>query len=180
MVPGPHSRTQGRGIARDAAGKPVTIMDPGVDWLLGSNDRIERETLDAIMADLGVADRSARRVILTGLGTLAVLIVLAIAGIAIDIAIEGQAAWNDLVKSLAFTGPAVLLMLAAGVAAPLVVARRARLKGTRAALLRHGRCPHCGYGIAGVPVDAGTGHTICPECSSAWHVTPPGVPPTYE
>ncbi len=46
--------------------------------------------------------------------------------------------------------------------------RRARAKLVCAIMLKHLRCPHCGYDIRGLPTDPGDGATICPECGSAW------------
>lgn len=40
-----------------------------------------------------------------------------------------------------------------------------------AAMLKHLRCPHCGYDIRGLPTDPGDGATICPECGCAWRLS---------
>ena len=158
------------GTASDASGRPVAILDPGVDWLLGRYDRFDQETLDRIMVELGVEGRAARRLILGGTGFVALLVVAAAGAIAIDIAIEGPAAQQDLLGSLLFTGPAVAMMLAAGVVLPVIVARRRRLARSRDILLRHGHCPHCGYRIREVPPRPESGQTVCPECASAWRI----------
>lgn len=153
----------------DAGGRRVALLDPGVDWLLGKQDRMDRATLDRIMTDLGVEARAARRLILGGAGAV-LLLSLAVAGaVAVDIAIEGRGALRDLLGSLVFTGPAVAAMLAAGVVLPVVLARRRRLARSTDVLLRHGHCPHCGYRVAAIPRSP-TGRTICPECACAWVV----------
>jgi hypothetical protein len=46
--------------------------------------------------------------------------------------------------------------------------KRKRFGSVRAAMLKHARCPHCGYDLRGLPTDAADGVTICPECGCAW------------
>lgn len=156
------------GSALDARGRRVTILDPGVDWLLGRDDQIDKATLDRIMTDLGVEARRSRRIILGGMAFVVALIIIAGVLIGVDVAKEGPSARQDLLQSLVYTGPAVFIMFVAGVATPIMIARRKRLAGAQAAMLRHGHCPHCGYRIAETPKDPKTGHAVCPECGSAW------------
>jgi hypothetical protein len=49
--------------------------------------------------------------------------------------------------------------------------RRARAERVRVIMLKHLRCPHCGYDIRGLPTDAEDGATVCPECGCAWQLT---------
>ena len=156
------------GSVVDASGRRITLLDPGVSWLLGRHEQIDKATHDRIMAELGVEASAGRRTILLGIGLVALLCVLAVTGIAIDIAIEGRTAFQDLVGSLVFTGPAFVMTVAVGVVVPIMRARKRRLARTTEVMLRNGHCPHCGYRIAEVPRQPGTGQTICPECSSAW------------
>jgi hypothetical protein len=37
-------------------------------------------------------------------------------------------------------------------------------------MLRHLRCPHCGYDLRMLPTDPEDGATICPECGCAWRL----------
>ena len=48
--------------------------------------------------------------------------------------------------------------------------RRARAKLVCAAMLKHLRCPHCGYDIRCLPTDPADGATVCPECGCAWRL----------
>jgi hypothetical protein len=50
--------------------------------------------------------------------------------------------------------------------------RRARAKHVCEIMLRHLRCPHCGYDIRGLLTDPNDGATICPECGCAWKLEP--------
>jgi hypothetical protein len=45
--------------------------------------------------------------------------------------------------------------------------RRARAERVCATMLRHLRCPHCGYDIRGLPTAPEDGATVCPECGCA-------------
>jgi hypothetical protein len=35
-------------------------------------------------------------------------------------------------------------------------------------MLKHRRCPHCGYDLRLLPIDSNDGATVCPECGCAW------------
>lgn len=153
--------------ATDDRGQPVVLTDPGVDWLLGRQDRIADKTARRIMEDLGVEATAGRRLIRRGIAFVLALVVLSGAAIGIDIALEGRAAADDLLASLIFTGPAVAAMLGAGVIAPIVIARRRRLSRTREIMLKNGHCPQCAYRLAGLPAGADSLIT-CPECGAAW------------
>ena len=48
--------------------------------------------------------------------------------------------------------------------------KRSRYEKTAAAMLKHFRCPHCGYNLHGLAPDGTDGATVCPECGCAWNV----------
>ena len=93
--------------------------------------------------------------------------VVVIGGIAAIVSIEGAPAWQDLVGTL--TNPAIIACVLGGAVAPILIARQERLGRLRAIMLRHRRCPHCGYGLRGLPTDD-DGLTTCPECASIWRI----------
>jgi transcription initiation factor TFIIIB Brf1 subunit/transcription initiation factor TFIIB len=37
-------------------------------------------------------------------------------------------------------------------------------------MLKHLRCPHCGYDLRGLAADPEDGATVCPECGCAWRL----------
>lgn len=156
--------------AADALGRPVRLVDPAVDWLRGTTDRIDPESSHRIMHELVGVHRAYRRSLLRGIACVIALFLIAAALIAIDIAIEGQSAISDLLSSLIFTGPAVFAMLVAGIVVPAVRARRRRLSGVRDVMLRNARCPQCVYPISGILQDETTGLVTCPECGAAWRI----------
>jgi len=47
--------------------------------------------------------------------------------------------------------------------------RRGKAARVRVALLKIGRCPSCGYALAGVEAEP-DGCRVCPECGGAWRV----------
>jgi hypothetical protein len=49
--------------------------------------------------------------------------------------------------------------------------KRSRFAHVAAAMLKHLRCPHCGYHLRGLPADPDDGATICPECGCAWQLS---------
>lgn len=49
-------------------------------------------------------------------------------------------------------------------------AHGARAKRVLAVMLKHLRCPSCGYDIRGLPTDPKDGATVCPECGCAWRL----------
>ena len=48
--------------------------------------------------------------------------------------------------------------------------RRKRLRRVCRTMLKHLRCPHCGYDLRLLPVDGADGATVCPECGGAWRL----------
>ncbi len=155
------------GVVRDARGRAVTLLDPMHDWLAGRHETIPKETLEAVVREVSGHVAADRRRILAGVACFGLVFAAAAAAIAVSVVREGRGAWGDLVGSLVFTGPALAAMAVAGVWLPLEAARRSRLARVRGAMLRQGHCPHCGYGLRGVPASA-EGLVVCPECSAAW------------
>jgi hypothetical protein len=51
-----------------------------------------------------------------------------------------------------------------------MVAKAARYNRIRSVMLRHRRCPHCGYDLRMLPTDPEDEATVCPECGCAWRL----------
>jgi hypothetical protein len=149
------------GRTRDARGRVVKLIDPVPLYMLRRDDVIDRAALERIADELEPDIRSRRRLLLVGL----LVGVLVFVMIGIMIAAEGAPAVSDLISTL--TNPAILAAALGGAVAPWIAARQQRLRRVRNVMLRHQRCPHCGYGLTGVPAnDDGT--TTCPECACVW------------
>ena len=158
---------------RDARGRSVRTLDPLRLHLLGRGDVIDAEALERIAEEIEPGARGRRRLTrIVLLVFLPAVVLLTFGGIALDIWIEGEAAWDDLVSTLtnpAMIGPAVACLFS-GVYLPLFASQQARSRRTIAAMLKHRVCPHCGYGLAGLSVDPSDGATVCPECACAWRL----------
>ena len=48
--------------------------------------------------------------------------------------------------------------------------KRKRFGNVAAAMVKHLRCPHCGYDIRLLSTDPTDDATICPECGCAWRM----------
>jgi predicted Zn-ribbon and HTH transcriptional regulator len=158
------------GRVRDARGRVVKMLDPKPLQVLKRHDVIDAAALDAIFDELEPGARQNRR-----LARLVVLLVVPVVviGIGVDIAIEGQPAVRDLVSTL--MNPAIMSAIVGGIVASVVAARHARFARLKRVMLRQARCPHCGYGLTGVPPSAEDGATVCPECASAWRLDDPAL-----
>ena len=158
---------------RDARGRSVRTLDPLRLHLLGGGDVIDAEALERIAEELEPGARGRRRMMRLVLFVfLPAIFLLTFGGIALSVSLEGRAAWDDLISTLtnpAMIGPAVACLFS-GVLLPLFASQQARSRRTIAAMLKHRVCPHCGYGLAGVPVDPSDGATVCPECACAWRL----------
>jgi len=156
---------------RDARGRSVRALDPLRLHLLGRGDVIDTEALGRIAEEIEPGARGRRRLMRIVLFVfLPVVFLLTFGGIALDVSLEGRAAWDDLISTLtnpAFMAP-ILAGLFSGTCIPWIASRQARWRRLTGAMLKHRVCPHCGYGLAGVPVDPSDGATVCPECACAW------------
>jgi hypothetical protein len=165
------------GRTRDARGRTVRMIDPKRLYLLRRHDVIEREALNAIVDD---AEPMARRSLRLAVFLLIPIVLLTVGGVLMNCALEGPAAWRDLLSTLKLMGPILLASTVGGVIAPWIAVRQQRMKRVRWAMLKHGHCPHCGYDLHGLPADDADGATVCPECACAWPLadTASGAPDT--
>ena len=149
---------------RDARGRKETQLDPVTMHLLRRHDVIEAEALRAIANEKGVRIRPAERILLI----VGIVAFLAVCGLFITELVLGGLADAPYAKhaSVAFFS----LM-------PWVIwfnIRQLRFGQVKAAMLKHGRCPHCGYDLKNLAVDGKDGATICPECGCGWKVKEDG------
>jgi hypothetical protein len=161
--PGADLRWAGR--ARDARGRIVKLIDPMPLFILKRHDVIDASALERIAEDLEPGARSRR--LMTPVAV--AICVLAIVVVAVDLVIEGAPARKDLLSIL--TSPVIIIVVVAAWIIPWATKRTQRMRRVRAVMLRHRRCPHCGYGLDGVPASPDDGATVCPECACAWRVS---------
>jgi hypothetical protein len=158
----PTHRQAGR--IRDARGRLVTQLDPVIMHLLHRHEVIEPETLQEIAKQVGIGTTQVTRVmfwiVLFGVAFLAVLIPI--------LSIMYVNGWINLFSFALSLAPPSSVWIA--VAVFWFGTRNVRHQRIGTVMLRHLRCPHCGYDLRMLPADPADGATICPECGSAWRL----------
>jgi hypothetical protein len=140
----------------------VTQLDPVAIHLLRQHEIIDAETLRRIVSEDGVRIRPGERVsLIIGVGS-----VLLVSGLLIYSLIAGD------FRDAPWARTSSLLMFCFFAWWYWARAKFARFDHVAAAMLKHLRCPHCGYDIRNLPVDPADGATVCPECGCAWKLTP--------
>jgi hypothetical protein len=151
-----------RRFVKDARGKKVTQLDPVGMYLLRQHDVIEPDVLRAIAQEEGLKVTPKERAAL----------IIGLAGALLVIVLYTHAFFTGDLRDATYAKTSSLLFLCA---IPLVAwyrMRRARFGQVAAAMLKHLRCPHCGYDLRMLPADPADGATTCPECGCAWRLGP--------
>jgi hypothetical protein len=145
----------------DARGRVVTQLDPVVMHTFRQPGVIPAEVVRSMAEEIGVGwtkgTRTLRFLSIVGWICLMFGLVGAVLGL-----ISGGGIGRALIRMLPFTGAAMLPFLL------WARLRRDRFKQVTEVMLRRRHCPHCGYDLRGLPVDANDDATVCPECGCAW------------
>lgn len=152
-----------KGRIRDARGRPATQLDPVSMHILRRYELIDREALRAIAEEIGPGRSKAATWWFWLLEGLTILCMVAVTA---RVYFSGRA--RDPTTYSLWGATFVLVVI--GISIFISVAKRQRFHRVRDAMLRHRRCPHCGYDLRGLPADSTDGATVCPECGCAWHV----------
>ena len=153
-----------KSVAQDARGRSVRMLDPVTLHVLHRYDTIDAGTLHEIVEDLEPGTARFRRYVIIIVPSSILLVAL---GIATLYYFSDAAARADLVSTL--KNPVIVVPnIVCCFIVPWIVARQARMKRVRSVMLRHRRCPHCGYDLRGSPADPNDAMTTCPECGCAW------------
>ncbi|UCG16522.1 MAG: zinc ribbon domain-containing protein [Phycisphaerales bacterium] len=165
MAPGdPNSLPHGQRI-KDARGRKVTQLDPVTMRLLRQHHVIPPETLRKLADEIGVGwPRFVRLTFIVMLIAL-VLYLVASAAYSLKHAVSASVGLTAFAKRLSLLIPPLV-----GLLSIWFVSARVRFKRIRNIILRHSRCPHCGYDLRMLPVDPQDGATVCPECGCAWRL----------
>lgn len=126
---------------------------------------IPREDLETIAREIGSGLAKGPQVLLI-IGLICLALGLCVMGMrAVELLLVGKFAIHEMLRLMVplsgtWFGPLILWLGACAV----------RSRKTMRIMLVHRRCPHCGYDLRGLPVDASDGATVCPECGCAWRL----------
>jgi len=155
----PISPRRGRQIT-DARGRKIKPLDPVAMHLLRRHDMIDADVLGAIAGEPGVKITVQERASLIG-GVAVLLLTCGLFFYSMFVGDLGEAPYAKTSSVLLFT---VMVWIA------WWRIRRARFDKVAAAMLRHRRCPHCGYDLSNLDPGDRDGATLCPECGCAWPI----------
>ena len=145
---------------RDARGREVTQLDPVAMYLLRQHDMIESDVVRAIAHEKGVRITAKERALLI----VGVVTLLTVASFFVHSLIVGDFGGAPFARTSSLAWFSIL---------PWVFWMRmkwSRRGKVAAAMLKHLRCPHCGYDLRLLPTDPADGATVCPECGCAWQL----------
>ncbi len=154
-----------QGHITDARERTVTQLDPVTMYVLQQHDVIEADVLRGIAHEPGVEITGWERASLIS----GVVLLLLVIGFFVQSIVLKDFSAAPFARSAALVYFSIV---------PWVFwfgLKRARFGKVATAMLKHGRCPHCGYSLRGLAADEQDGATICPECGCAWNLTPPSV-----
>jgi hypothetical protein len=148
---------------KDARRRSVTCLDPYELNLLRRYDVIPAEPLRLMAENIGFGLSKYQR---RGYFACVFLFILCVVFLVIWKWARGRG--MDPVER--FLWPANLAVFALGAVQFWRSGRQARRRHICVVMLKHRRCPHCGYDIRGLPADPKDDATVCPECGCAWKV----------
>ena len=140
-------------------------LDPVMMRLFHQHDVIPAETLCKLAEEIGVGwPKLVRLTFFVMLVALIVYFLTTGVYLLTDL-VSGNAGLDAFRERLSLLIPAL-----AGLLSIWFVSARVRFKRIRGILLKHSRCPHCGYDLRLLPSDPADGATVCPECGCAWRL----------
>jgi len=146
------------------------VLDPYSLRLARRHDIIPAEPLEAIAREIGFGLPRSQQVLFFVSVVCLGIVLLGVAARCAALLQQGTFSLRGLVKA---AGPLTAVWVG-----PVIFwagARRTRLQRTVRTMLKHLRCPHCGYDIRGLPIEDVDGATICPECGCAWQINKTGA-----
>jgi hypothetical protein len=158
------TKTQQAGRIIDARGRSVSQLDPVMMHLLHRPGIIPSDALREISQQVGLgitrATRGAFWASIVGLICLGIALVICMTRLA-----NGSITGAKCARSLIPYASVI-----AGLMGSWIALRSARHQKIGGAMLKHHRCPHCGYDLRMLPADGADGATVCPECGCAWRL----------
>ncbi|MGD2107988.1 MAG: hypothetical protein PVI86_01225 [Phycisphaerae bacterium] len=158
------SNKDSAGRVKDAHGRVVSQLDPVVMHLTRRTGLIPDDVLHDIARDIGFGMTKGVRVALCAWIVCSVSLVIAVVILFFRLSNGAITTGRFALSLVPYCG--VLTVFFAFWSG----ARNTRHQRIKTVMLRHQRCPHCGYDIRGLPTDPGDGATVCPECGCAWRL----------
>jgi hypothetical protein len=148
---------------RDARGRRVTQLDPLELNLLHRHDAIDRDAMRPLVEEIGsgMDDRTRRFLPVLIVGCIAIAAILVVQ--VVEFAMSGDFRVLFQARNVALANVWFLLLVL------WARAKATRFGRVRAVMLKHHRCPHCGYDLRALDADE-DGATACPECGCAWRM----------
>jgi hypothetical protein len=154
----------------DARGRKVTQLDPIAMHLLRRHALVPAEELREIAEETDRRWTKWGHVIILGY---AVGLLLAWGGMSYYMLFVSTSRRLDMVTILFYALQPVFLF--GGFLMGWLIGARERFPRIRLVMLKHRRCPHCGYNLRGLPPCPDDDATACPECGCAWRLAEPEV-----
>ena len=149
---------------KDARGRSVTMLDPYVLHLTRQRSVIPAEPLAEIAREVRSGIEHLPRWVVRVCAIVWGLAVLVYVVYCVDLLRRGRL--SDL-----FGTPGIMMSSLCFLPALFWYgAKHLRFARTRETMLKHLRCPHCGYDLRMLPTDPEDGATTCPECGCAWRL----------
>jgi hypothetical protein len=150
------------GRIKDARGRRASQLDPVLLHLRHEHSRIPPGPLRSIARRIGLGMTTANRI--TMWASIVGLVCLVTGAVILSVRLS-----NGAISTRRFVGSMVPLTSTwVALYAFWMGTRGVRFQRTKRVMLEHGFCPHCGYDLNGLCVDATDGATVCPECGCAW------------
>jgi hypothetical protein len=148
---------------KDGRGRAVSQLDPFTLRLMRRHEIIPPEALDEITREIGFGLEKGPRIMFIVSLVCVLLCLSAIVLKCVQLFVGGASSLRELLTGISplsgvWVGPVMLWLGAYHI----------RFQRTAKVMLKHRRCPHCGYDLRGLPVSPEDGLTICPECGCAW------------
>jgi hypothetical protein len=152
------------GRIKDARGRKVTQLDPVMMHLLRRHDVIPSDALREIAKQVGIGMTQVNRALfwasLVGVTSVFITVPISITGF-----VRGWIDSFSLILSLLLPNSIWICVFIFWVRT-----RNVRQQRIGTVMLKHLRCPHCGYDLRSLPTDPADGLTVCPECGCAWRL----------
>jgi len=158
-------RDYNKGRIKDARGRAVSQLDPFTLRLMRRHEIIPPDALDEITSEIGFGLEKGPRIMFIASLVCVLICLSAIVLRCVHMFVGGSFSLRGLLRGISpftgvWVGPVILW----------VGAYYIRFQRTAKVMLKHLRCPHCGYDLRGLPRDLADGATVCPECGCAWRL----------